>query len=76
LLGLASHGGGVCIRILNMLVSGWVCKTRWTYNGDFASELVLDLALLDCLWRMLLNELVQVFDTHLGWSCRRCTSMR
>jgi hypothetical protein len=36
-----------------------------TNYGNFASKLVLDLALLDCLGRMLLNELVQVFNTHL-----------
>jgi hypothetical protein len=40
-------------------------RMAWTYYGDFASKLVLDLALLDCLRRMLLNELVKVFDTHL-----------
>jgi hypothetical protein len=37
-----------------------------TYNCDFAAELVLDLTGLDCIWRMLLDELVQVLDTHLG----------
>lgn len=36
-----------------------------TYNCDFATKLVLDLACLDCIWRVLLNELVQVLDTHL-----------
>jgi hypothetical protein len=36
-----------------------------TYYSDFATELVLDLALLDRLGCMLLNELVQVLDTHL-----------
>jgi hypothetical protein len=42
-----------------------VCGISPTYYSDFATELVLDLALLDRLGRMLLNELVQVFNTHL-----------
>jgi hypothetical protein len=41
------------------------CGMSQTYYSDFATELVLDLALLDRLGCMLLNELVQVLDTHL-----------
>jgi hypothetical protein len=35
-----------------------------TYDSNFATELVLDFARLDCIGRVLLDELVQVFDTH------------
>jgi hypothetical protein len=35
-----------------------------TYYSDFATKLILDFALLDSCWRVLLNELVQVFNTH------------
>jgi hypothetical protein len=41
-----------------------ICKTSFTYDGDFATKLILDLTSLDCIGRVLLNELVQVFDTH------------
>jgi len=44
-----------------------------TYNCDFATKLVLDLTRLDCIWRVLLNELVQVLDTHLD--VVRCLSL-
>lgn len=35
-------------------------KGRGTYYSDFASELVLDLAGLDRVWRMFGNHLVQI----------------
>ncbi len=67
MLGLERHTKfSICIRILHMLVIDWVHEGLWTYYGDFASELVLDLALLDCLGSMLLDELVKVFNTHCG----------
>jgi hypothetical protein len=37
---------------------------KFTYNCYFAAKLVLDLARLDGRRRMLLDELVQVLDTH------------
>lgn len=38
----------------------------YTYNCDFATELVLDFTSLDCTGSMLLNELEEVLDTHVG----------
>jgi hypothetical protein len=35
-----------------------------TYNCNLATKLIFDLALLDCTRRMLLDQLVQMFDTH------------
>lgn len=39
---------------------------RNTYDGYFATELVLDLTSLDRARRVLLNELEEVLDTHFG----------
>jgi len=35
-----------------------------TYNGNFATELVFDLAGFDRLWRILADQLVKVLNTH------------
>lgn len=35
-----------------------------TYNGNFPTELILDLALFDSVWRLLLDDLEELFDTH------------
>jgi hypothetical protein len=40
------------------------------YNGDFATELVLDLARLDGSRRVLLDELEEVLDAHVGCGSR------
>lgn len=39
---------------------------RRTYNGHFATELVLDLALLDGIWGLVLDDGEELFDTHVG----------
>lgn len=36
----------------------------WTYYGDFATKLILDLAFLDRIWSVLIDELVEVLNTH------------
>lgn len=36
----------------------------WTYNGHFATKLVLDLALFDSTRRLLLDYGEELFDTH------------
>lgn len=43
--------------------------TVYTYDSDFATELVLDLTSLDGTRRMLLNKLEEVLDTHVGCVC-------
>ena len=35
-----------------------------TYDGDFATKMVLDLTFLDGLWGLLLDDLEQVLNTH------------
>jgi hypothetical protein len=39
---------------------------RETYYGYFATKLVFDLARLDSVWGMLLDELEEMFDSHVG----------
>jgi hypothetical protein len=41
-------------------------KVGQTHYCDFAPELVLDLALLDRIWSLLLDDLEELFDTHGG----------
>lgn len=54
-------------RILyGVSISSCMCKLRSTYNCNLATELVLDLTRFDSIRRMLLNELVQMLDTHSG----------
>ena len=46
-----------------------VCEVRdmaYTYDSDFATELVFDLTSLDGTRRVLLNELEKVLNTHFG----------
>jgi hypothetical protein len=54
--GAHTHPAKVSQTLCNLVLS--------TYNCDFAAKLVLDLARLDRGWRILLDELVQVLDTH------------
>jgi hypothetical protein len=42
-----------------------LCLRGGTYNGDFATELVLDLAFLDRIRSFVLDDLEKLFDTHL-----------
>ena len=37
-----------------------------TYDGNFATKMVLDLAFLDGFWGLLLDYLEQMLDTHGG----------
>jgi hypothetical protein len=39
---------------------------RSSYNGYFSAELILDLTLLISIWTFLLDDLEELFDTHLG----------
>lgn len=43
-----------------------MCVQKVTYNGDLATELVFDLAFLDGIWSFLLDDLEELFDTHLA----------
>ena len=62
----------VYTRILRRLAElvGGRSAGRAAYNGDFATELVLDLARLDSSWRVLLDELEEVLDAHVGCGSR------
>ena len=40
--------------------------TSVAYNGNFATELVLDLALLDCVGGFIFDDGEELFNTHLG----------
>jgi hypothetical protein len=42
---------------------GW---KDWTYNGYFPTELILDLAFFVGIWTLLLDDLKELLDTHLG----------
>jgi hypothetical protein len=42
----------------------WVLEK--TYYGDFTAKLILDLAFFTGIWGLLLYDLVEVFNTHLG----------
>lgn len=56
------------LRRLAELVGGR--SAGGAYNGDFATELVLDLARLDSSRRVLLDELEEVLDAHVGCGSR------
>ena len=40
-----------------------------TYNGYLSAELILDLALFVGIWTFILDDLEELFDTHLGGGC-------
>ena len=37
-----------------------------SYNGDFATKLILDFSLFKCVWTFLFNNREELFNTHLG----------
>lgn len=37
-----------------------------TYDGDFATKLILNFSLLKCIWTFLLDDREELFNTHLG----------
>ena len=43
---------------------------RCTYNGYLSAKLILDLTLLIRIWTFILDDLEELFDAHLGGSCR------
>jgi hypothetical protein len=43
---------------------------RSSYNGHFSAELILDLTLLVSIGTFFLDDLEELFDTHLGGGCR------
>lgn len=45
------------------------CETG-TYNGYLSAELVLDLSLLIGIRTLILDDLEELFDSHLGGGCR------
>ena len=40
-----------------------------TYNGYLSAELILDLTLFVGIWTFILDDLEELFDTHLGGGC-------
>jgi hypothetical protein len=48
-----------------------MCGMRWrTYNGYLSAELILDFTLLVGIRTFILDDLEELFDTHLGGGCR------
>lgn len=48
-----------------MRIESIAAKDKMAYNGNFATELILDLALLDCIWSFILDDGEELFNAHL-----------